>query len=200
MWCARGVTTTTRATTADRLLTVAERLLLQSGYDGLSLRAVNAAAGMNPAAVHYHFGSKEALVAALLEKRLGPMWAEPLAALAGGGRPVTVAELVEVVIDPLTRLAADPAGRLRLHLLARFVLGRRAPAFTSAWFTLEPWVALLRAARPDLTERAAHDRWVLAFALILQSFGDPLTEVPDGTPLVAPDALAAFVVAGLDAP
>ncbi len=196
MWCAQGVPTTNRARTADRLLTVAERLLLQSGYDALSLRAVNAAAGMNPAAVHYHFGSKEALVAALLEKRLGPMWEEPLAELT---TPATVAELVEVVIAPLTRLARTPAGRIRLHLLARFVLGRRAPAFTSTWFTLRPWVALLRAARPDLTEQDAHHRWILAFALILQSFGDPLTEVPDGTPMVPADALTTFVVAGLDA-
>lgn len=193
----------TRAeTTAERLLAVAEQLLLDSGYERLSVRAVNAAAGMNPAAVHYHFGSKEALVAALLESRLGPLWQEPLEELTRRDRPAAVAELVDVVIEPLTRLAADRAGRLRLRLLARFVLGRRAPAFTSRWFTTRPWVALLRAVRPDLTEREAQHRWVLAFTLVLHSFGDPLAEEPVAStvPTVPPAALTAFVVAGLDAP
>lgn len=64
----------TDATTRERLLTVAERLLLESGHDAVSVRAINSAAGMNPAAVHYHFGSKDALIAALLEARLAPVW------------------------------------------------------------------------------------------------------------------------------
>lgn len=205
VWCSGSVTATQAETTADRLLAVAEQLLLECGYERLSVRAVNAAAGMNPAAVHYHFGSKEALVVALLESRLGPLWQEPLAELSrrhDDGRPAAVAELVEVVIHPLTNLAADPAGRLRLHLLARFVLGRRAPAFTSRWFTTRPWVDLLRAVRPDLTEREAQHRWIMTFTLILQSFGDPLGEAPavDGTPTVPPAALTAFVIAGLNAP
>jgi AcrR family transcriptional regulator len=196
VWCAGLVTTT--HTTADRLLDVAERLLLESGYERLSVRAVNTAAGMNPAAVHYHFGSKEALVTALLEDRLGPLWEAPLADLASR-RPVSVAELVEVVIGPLTGLAADPVGRLRLHLLARFVLGRRGQAFSSRWFTLRPWVEMLRAARPDLSEQEARHRWMLAFTVVLQAFGDPLADTP-AEEHVPSATLTAFVVAGLDAP
>jgi AcrR family transcriptional regulator len=183
------------------LLAAAEQLLVESGYERLSLRSVNVAAGMNPAAVHYHFGSKDALIAALLEERLGPLWQDALADLsarADDGAPPSVSELVDVVITPLADLAADPLGRLRLHLLARFVLGRRAAAFTARWFGIEPWVRLLRAARPDLTEREAARRWVLAFALVLQHFGDPLAEAPD--PQAAPaGTLRAFVTAGLDA-
>lgn len=60
---------TTIEPTRERLLTVAERLLLESGYDNVSVRAINAAAGANAAAVHYHFGSRDRLVAALLEER-----------------------------------------------------------------------------------------------------------------------------------
>jgi len=188
------VTELTEATTRARLLAVAEQELLTTGYDRLSVRAVNAAAGMNPAAVHYHFGSKEALVATLLQERLGPLWQPHLASL---GSP-TVAELVDVVIGPLADLAEDPVGRLRLHLLARFVLGRRAPAFTDRWFALRPWTDLLRAARPDLTEREAGRRWAMAFTLILQHFGDPLADVPGDIP--SPESLRAFVIAGLDGP
>ncbi|MFJ5288450.1 TetR family transcriptional regulator [Streptomyces sp. NPDC088348] len=68
-------------TTRARLLDEAERLFLERGYELVSVRAVNAAAGMNPAAVHYHFGSKEDLVVALLQSRLGPLWADRLATL-----------------------------------------------------------------------------------------------------------------------
>lgn len=199
--CSAGRVTETAevASTRARLLAAAERVLLESGYDRLSVRAVNAAAGMNPAAVHYHFGSKDALVAALLEERLGPLWQPGLAELSGTAPP-SVAELVDVVVGPLVELSADPVGRLRLHLLAKFVLGRRAPAFTSRWFALGPWVELLRAARPDLTEREAGHRWVMAFALVLQHFGDPVADTPHEPPPGLAGPLRAFVTAGLDAP
>ncbi|NEW30224.1 TetR/AcrR family transcriptional regulator, partial [Nocardia cyriacigeorgica] len=68
--------------TRERLLAAAERLLLESGYERVSIRAVCAAAEVNPAAVHYHFGSKQALVAALLQSRLGPLWEASLDDLA----------------------------------------------------------------------------------------------------------------------
>lgn len=180
-------------------------MLLESGYERLSVRAVNAAAGMNPAAVHYHFGSKEALVAALLEERLGPLWEGALAEVGdrlAAGVPPTVTELVDVVVDPLVALSSDPIGRLRLHLLARFVLGGRAPAFTARWFALGSWVELLRAKRPDLSDAEAGRRWAMAFTLILQCFGMPVAGVPGDAhvPAWPPEQLRAFVAAGLDAP
>lgn len=187
---------TDAASTRARLLAAAEQELLTAGYDRLSVRAVNAVAGMNPAAVHYHFGSKEALVATLLQERLGPLWQPRLTELTERPGTPSVAELIDVVIGPLAELATDPVGRLRLHLLARFVLGRRAPAFTDRWFALRPWAELLVAARPDLTEREARRRWAMAFTLILQHYGDPLADVPGGDPAPA-DALRAFVIAGL---
>jgi len=188
--------------TRERLLTVAERLLLEAGYDDVSVRSVNTAAGMNPAAVHYHFGSKDGLVGALLEWRLAPHWAERLASVsarrAEGWTP-TVAELVDVVLTPLVELSAEPRGRLHLHLLARLFLGRKQVDWSSRWFSLEPWVELLRAARPDLSPREAARRWMLAFDLVLQTVGAPLAPAPPKEKAPA-EPLRAFVVAGLDAP
>ncbi|WP_199433427.1 TetR/AcrR family transcriptional regulator [Qaidamihabitans albus] len=197
--------TTERVSARQRLFAAAEELMLESGYERVSVRAINAAAGMNPAAVHYHFGSKEALATALLEDRLRPLWQEPLTILearwAEGWVP-TVPALVDVALGPLLPLSADPLGRLWLHVLARLVLGRRAPAWSSRWFSLEPWAELLRQARPELTEREARSRWVPAFTLILHCFGDPLADLPraGAVPDVPPATLAAFVAAGLDAP
>src|SRR5438034_4555453 len=58
------------AETRGRLLDAAERLFLEGDPESVSVRMINAAASLNPAAVHYHFGSKEGLVLALLEDRL----------------------------------------------------------------------------------------------------------------------------------
>jgi TetR/AcrR family transcriptional regulator, regulator of cefoperazone and chloramphenicol sensitivity len=44
-----------------RLLTVAEEIFAQKGYDGASVREICSLAGMNVAAVNYHFGDKEKL-------------------------------------------------------------------------------------------------------------------------------------------
>jgi len=49
------------------LLEAAERCLREHGYSGLSTRRVAEAAAMPLSQIHYHFGSKDALVLALLE-------------------------------------------------------------------------------------------------------------------------------------
>jgi AcrR family transcriptional regulator len=56
----------------EQLLLAAERLFAERGYDSVSLREIGTAAGSgNNSAVQYHFGSKEQLVAAIFEYRLG---------------------------------------------------------------------------------------------------------------------------------
>lgn len=187
--------------TREQLLAAAERLLGESPYDAVSVRAINTAAGMNPAAVHYHFGSKDNLVTALLEDRLAPRWRaqlEDLSARRNAGWTPAVAELVDLVLAPFTELAADPLGRLHLRLLARFVLGRRQVRWTAHWFRLRPWTELLRAARPGLSVPEARRRWMLAFELILQTVGAPLAEDAGAGPATVA-SLRTFVTAGLEA-
>ena len=62
--------------TKHRILDAAERLYVEHGADGVSLRPVTAAAAANVAAVNYHFGSRENLLRAMLERRLDPLNAE----------------------------------------------------------------------------------------------------------------------------
>ena len=59
--------------TKERILDAAEALFLAGGFDATSLRAITTAAGVNLAAVNYHFGSKEELFEAVLTRRLDPM-------------------------------------------------------------------------------------------------------------------------------
>ena len=64
---------TGRGDTKDRILDSAERLFADHGFAATSLRQITAAAEVNLAAVNYHFKSKEALLSAVIERRLGPI-------------------------------------------------------------------------------------------------------------------------------
>ena len=67
------------AETADhrqRLLDAALRCFVGAGIAATSLREVAKQAGVTPALVHYYFGSKEQLVAAVFAERLQPVFEE----------------------------------------------------------------------------------------------------------------------------
>jgi AcrR family transcriptional regulator len=53
--------------TAKRLLAAARRVLARDGFSGLTLEAITVEAGENKAAIHYHFGNKDALITTLVE-------------------------------------------------------------------------------------------------------------------------------------
>lgn len=190
----------------ERLLAAAERLFEASGYEGVSVRAVNEAAGMNPAAVHYHFGSKEGLVAALLEAKLTPLWHPAVAALMSrmeAGLPLTMHAIASAVLEPLAQLAATPQGAAQLHLLARLSLGLREQPWKGRSYSPETWAQLLRYVRPDLSPEEALDRWELASQLFLQLYGEPLAKGVPGErtrPLPPLSSVVSFITAGLDAP
>ena len=78
--------------TRTRILDAAEELFMQHGFEGTSMRLLTAKAGVNLAAVNYHFGSKDALIEAVFRRRLDPMNTARIAALeqARGrrGRPL----------------------------------------------------------------------------------------------------------------
>ncbi len=67
-----------RDDTKERILDAAEKLFSDNGFAATSLRMITSGAGVNLAAVHYHFGSKEALIQAVFERRLGPLNRERL--------------------------------------------------------------------------------------------------------------------------
>ncbi len=95
--------------TKDRILDSAERLFAKSGMDGVSLRAITAEADVNLAAVNYHFQSKEALIRAVIDRRLGPANQKRIHMLdafeldAGGG-PVPLPRVIEAFLAPVLEL------------------------------------------------------------------------------------------------
>src|SRR5439155_11060378 len=67
--------------TRTRILDAAEELFMQHGFEATSMRVLTARAGVNLAAVNYHFGSKHALIEAVFRRRLDPMNTARIAAL-----------------------------------------------------------------------------------------------------------------------
>ena len=109
--------------TQEKVLDAAERLFAEHGFASTSLRKVTSEAGVNLAAVHYHFGSKAALVRAVFARRLDPLNAERLRALdavladsPGGGAAVET--ILETLVRPLVDLSQrEPDGAQTLIAL-----------------------------------------------------------------------------------
>lgn len=59
--------------TKEEILNAAEILFARSGYRASSMRAITESAGVNLALANYHFGSKEALLEAVISRRLRPV-------------------------------------------------------------------------------------------------------------------------------
>jgi AcrR family transcriptional regulator len=94
--------------TREKLLDAAEQLFAEHGISGTTLRALTRSAQVNLAAVHYHFGGKEGLLDAVVERRATAMNQERLREL-----------------DELERLAGDEAPRVEDILRAFFLPGLR---------------------------------------------------------------------------
>jgi AcrR family transcriptional regulator len=94
-----------RASTVDRLIEVAERLFAERGLDGVSLRQIAAEAGTsNNSAVRYHFGSRDALVTAIIECRL-PLIIQRRELLSARSDPEDLRSVLEAHLLPVVDMA-----------------------------------------------------------------------------------------------
>lgn len=91
--------------TPERLIDAVEELLAQRDDLELSLREITAAAGANIAAVNYHFGSKDALVTAVIEHALSEHADQQLLALRA------VSALPDAGVEAVVRAWISPSLR-----------------------------------------------------------------------------------------
>jgi AcrR family transcriptional regulator len=163
--------------TERRLLLAAERLFAERGIDAVSLRSVMAAAGANVASVHYHFGSKQALVEALISDRSGHVSArraELLDALESSGE-LSPRRLAEAFIRPVAEMASS--GELAWVAFIAGILGSGHPALSLLTDGFVPqarrFTALMQLLYPDAPGRTIRFRLTQAMSLTFRVLGDP---------------------------
>ncbi|WP_280400315.1 TetR/AcrR family transcriptional regulator [Nocardia carnea] len=163
--------------TDQRLVLAAERLFAERGIDAVSLRSVMAEAGANVASVHYHFGSKDALVEALISRRseqLHARRAELLDAVEESGTPDARA-LAEAFVRPVGELAA--AGGTPWIRLVAGIMSSNHPALTRLTEGFAPQARrfndLLQRVAPETSPRTIRFRLTQAMNLTFQTLGDP---------------------------
>lgn len=204
--------------TKDRLLDAAERLFGSHGFGGTSLRKVTAEAGANLAAVHYHFGSKEALLRATAARRIEPVNRERIRLLDEIEARVPSGKLpLEPILDAFFRPAllleaTSPAERAPLRQLAAVIHSEPAEVVQPLVAELfgeiaRRFVGALERALPHLSGEDVALRLQFSVGLMVHALSQHFADVhqPD-LPALPRDgegllqAMIAFAAAGLRAP
>lgn len=157
--------------TKDRILAAAEELFAEAGIAATSLRQITGRAGVNLAAVNYHFGSRDALIEAVFERRLKPLNEERLARLdqLKTGSTPTLGQIVKAFIEPVLSLSRDPerGGPRFVRLVAQSYTetsSRFERFFTGQYReVLERFADVLEESLPELQRDEIH--WRLHFMI-----------------------------------
>jgi len=206
---------TTTQGTKERILDTAEALFARHGFASTSVRTVTRQAEVNLASVSYHFGSKDALIRAVLARRIEPLNRERITRLDRVERDgVSLERVLSAFVAPalelsqdasrggerfrelLGRSMAEPSDTLRdfIHSLYADVLGR--------------YKAALAAVLPELPEIELDWRLhfligVLAYTLagtdVMRLLADRRACDPRD-PRAALDRMIPFLAAGFRAP
>jgi AcrR family transcriptional regulator len=125
----------TKKDTKAAIMDTAEVMMSEHGVNGVSIRAILAEAGANPAALHYHFNTREGLIVAMIARygrdpslrRL-----ELIAEFDASGRSPTPQDVVNFVVDPMIELLENygEAGRRFIRFVARLQSDRTSVHIT----------------------------------------------------------------------
>lgn len=168
--------------TKTLILDTAERLFADSGFIATSLRDITSEANVNLASVNYHFGTKEALLAAVMERRFRPINDARLQLLdeleaSANNKIITLEDLLKAFLIPpfhqqkewgepgkkFLKLAGHIHGEnneeIRLLLLKQFVTVRER--FTKAFHHVLPHLE-----SSEINRRMAFLIGAMAFAMM----------------------------------
>jgi len=162
--------------TKERILDTAERLFAHNGYRSTSLRTLTAEAGVNLAAVNYHFGSKEALLDEVFERRLHPLNRVRLEKLdevdrraRQAGIPPGVRDVLAAAIIPVVDARESSRGMRNFITLVGRVMAEPDPTARDLFSrhmkaVLARSFDLLREALPEIPREVVFWRLLLSFA------------------------------------
>lgn len=206
--------------TQTRILDAAEESFMQHGFEGASMRMLTAQAGVNLAAVNYHFGSKDALIEAVFRRRLDPMNAARIAALERlesgpqGKAALSPEAIIRAFIGPSLKMIEDArgGGRNFIRLLGRTYTEPTKPirALIGQLYgsTMERYKAALSRALPHMPREELVWRMHFMFGTLSYTLAatDTVQLIAGCKPedrhdaRLLEDRLTAFLAAGLNAP
>ena len=163
--------------TQSRILDVAEELFGERGLDRVSIRDITEKAKVNLAAINYHFGSKEDLIAAVFERRVVPVNNARLAALdvvekIAGKKAPKLEDILEAFIRPTVQCSLKaPKGGTAFSKLFGRCLSEPSPeveALLKKQFEplMERMNAALRKALPKLSRSEIFWRMKFTFGAL----------------------------------
>ena len=153
----------------NKILDAAEKLFGNNGFHATSLRDITSAAGVNLAAIAYYFGSKEALLDAVLKRRLEPVNRERvqmlrLARQRAGGSPLDLSSVLRAYLAPPfreLRLLGDQGAKF-MQLMGRMHSETHSPLRRLFLRHFEPvldvFTQAFNQALPDLSIAEVHRR------------------------------------------
>ena len=169
------------AETRERLLVAATRAFAEHGVTNASLLDITRQAGQrNRGAVHYHFGSREGLLAAVLEQHAAFLAEREhrLLEVARSRPHDDLASALEALVRPATELSATGwSGRCYLVIVADLIADEQHDIDPDVHAALErtggvPVYELITERMPEMPEDVRTERLALITSFILRSIGD----------------------------
>lgn len=155
-----------KGTRRAAILDAAEKLFAQSGYDGVTIRAIAKEAGVDVALPNYYFGPKQSLFEATFQRRADLLNAWRLEALEAcienaQPKPPEIRSIIEAYLHPLLMRehVNDPEWRSYYALVAYVNSsaewgGRLMSKVYNP--TIDRFISALRDAKPDASEDAIY--------------------------------------------
>jgi AcrR family transcriptional regulator len=197
------------STTKDKILDTAERLFAERGFDAISLRHIIAEADVNLAAIHYHFGSKEGLLDAIVLRKMTLVNAQRIGLLdryeaESGQIAAPIDKVLEAFMAPTFAMAyAHP---LFLKLMARLHAEGVMMRLMKQHFqsVLDRFLAAYLRAVPDLPPEDLHLRLHFTIGAMARALFCGPEMLPAGARYLSAEEvsqrLVAFATAGFRAP
>jgi AcrR family transcriptional regulator len=190
--------------TKDKLLGAGEHLFARQGVHGALTRDIVARAGQaNDSAVHYHFGSRQGLLTAILDKHIQQMEQTRRPALAGLGTNPRLAVLVRAIVEPVADKLRTADGRDFLRIIEQLAgqarPGSEPPPLRGT--ALSDQLALLqKACRARVSDAMALERIALMISMLTAALAQRARQIDGRRRLILDhDAYVANLVAMLTA-
>ena len=176
--------------TREKLITIGQHLFAEQGVFRVPLRTVIDRAGQkNTSALHYHFGGREGLLNAIIERHnagIEAERAEMLAVIRAAGQTDNIPVVVRAFVLPFARKLDTDEGREFLRVIAQltdlFDFWDEGPPRTPA--EAHAALSMLAAAIPDQPGEIRHERVTTLLMLVSDALALRARQIHQDRPLL----------------